>query len=304
MSVKLKQQKTKDFNQDIQDVFHTLSISSKFELVGSSSYKDLLYNSDYDLTEAFKAKDTRAVLEKLTECFQEKFKIAKNSPDEYITDFKCGEIDGEPIRWNYKNMMNGYQTVKGKKIEFEDCLLMNSIVKLDMVVFINEFPNEFSNFYVLNIGNNESIGSNWTKQDVIKRLEDEYKELVKEKNYFKALKRLFSVEILKNKPSAKLLKLFNSDLGRLYKTITDLNIIILLLDQSFKHISLQRIRDSLQMIKQFASKISSVNVQFLSDEFDNLCTINSHISIIIKIEIIIVHLNDILNRSVKPFIKN
>lgn len=262
------------------------------------------YCTDYDLREAFKTSDTKESLSMLKHCFQQKFSNALATPDEFITDFKCGQVNGQPIRWNKHDMSKGYQNVGDKKYTFEECLLMKSIIKLDMVVFINEIPNEFSDFYMLTIGSHANNVVNYSNKDsVLELLTEEYSECIKDKKYFKALKRLFLISVLENHPSTELIELFNSDAGRLYKTIVDLNIVQLLLEQDFKTVPIQRIHSSLQAIKQFASKVATINVTFVSDILDHLCTISSHKTLIKKIEKLTEELQKTLNNNVKDLLE-
>ena len=67
---------------------------------------------------------------------------------------------------------------------------------------------------------------------MINYYKDEIKELVKSGKYFKALKRVFSINKLNNKKDelVKLTKFFNSNFGKMYKIISNLNTIKILLD--------------------------------------------------------------------------
>jgi hypothetical protein len=150
----LSEQKIGDFSKDLQKYFHhQISISSEFEIIGSSHYKNFLYSNDYDLNEYYKAKETPHVLNKLYNKFLEIFEEVQKNPNQYITDFKCGKIGEEPIRWNYENLKKGFQKINNKKYVFTDCLLMDSTIKLDEVVFINGLASEIiTNNYFLKIG--------------------------------------------------------------------------------------------------------------------------------------------------------
>jgi hypothetical protein len=126
--------------------------------------------------------------------------------------------------------------------------------------------------------------------------------LIGEKRYFKALKRLFSIQTLENRPSAKLIDLFNSDLGRLYKVISDINTIIQLFEQTFKTCSLDKIISNLQIIKYSASKIVSVNVNFVTSEIDSICKLRNTTKIKNKLEKLSEMLQKILNNKVEKYL--
>ena len=62
--------------------------------------------------------------------FQQKFKQAEENPTLFIVDFKCGEINGEPIRWNKTTIKRGKQTINGKVFSFQKCVLMKSVINI------------------------------------------------------------------------------------------------------------------------------------------------------------------------------
>ena len=150
--VKLEEQKLNNYPKELQDYFHKMSITSDFDIIGSAHYKNFAYTNDYDLNENFKTENNPKVLNNLYKLFLNKFTEAEKDPNQLITDFKCGELNGESVRWNYDNMKKGYQIIKNKKITFQECLLMDSTIKLDEVVFINGLASEITNNYFLKIG--------------------------------------------------------------------------------------------------------------------------------------------------------
>ncbi len=75
--VVLKQQLLDNFPEELQKVFHFLSISTNYSLIGSSSLRNMIYNNDFDLNEIYKTNETKNVLHNLYEMFKEKFIEAK-----------------------------------------------------------------------------------------------------------------------------------------------------------------------------------------------------------------------------------
>ena len=296
----LTTQKISDYPEELQNYFHQMSISSEFEIIGSSHYKNFLYSNDYDLNEYYKAKDTPQVLNKLHNNFLEMFEEAQKNPNQYITDFKCGKIGEEPIRWNYENLKNGYQKINNKKYLFTECLLMDSTIKLDEVVFINGLASEITNNYFLKIGSKGNSKKN-TKNEIIKMLKQNYEECIEEKKYFKALKRKFSIYQIRhpNKIPKTLLSILNSNSGRLYKTVNDLKLIILLLELKGRKPNHEMIINNLQSIKYYASKITKYKLDFLSNEIDRICEMKSEKNMIHQLEILADKLNNMLNNDVK-----
>jgi hypothetical protein len=298
--VKLEEQKLNNYPKELQDYFHKMSITSDFDIIGSAHYKNFAYTNDYDLNENFKTENNPKVLNNLYKLFLNKFTEAEKDPNQLITDFKCGELNGESIRWNYDNMKKGYQIINNKKITFQECLLMDSTIKLDEVVFINGLATEITNNYFIKIGNSGNYKQN-TKDDIIKMLEESYDECIKEKKYFKALKRKFSIYQIKhpNQIQKKLLLLLNSNSGRLYKVISDLKLIILLLEFKGKKPTREQIINNLQTIKFFNSKITKFNLQFVANDIDTICKMTNEKSMIKNLEKLVDKLNTILNVDVK-----
>jgi hypothetical protein len=301
--IKLESHKLSDYPQEIENIFHFLSISSNYFLIGSASYKNFLYSSDYDLNERYKAKDTETVLNKLYENFKEKFKVAKENPDYFIIDFKCSETnDGEPIRWGYGDIMKGYQTINNKRYNFTDCLLQKGVMKLDMIVCVNGVFTEVTDNYFVTIGKHKNYNDQ-SKKEIIQNLILDYNEQIEDKKYMKALKRLFSIQAIEGKPSKKLIDLMNSDSGRLYKTISDINTTIVLIEQTFKPVSLNKIKHNLQLIKYFSSKITTINSEFITKDIDNICeTVSSKVKLKNGLEKLVNKLNGVLNKSVEKYL--
>jgi hypothetical protein len=299
----LKLQKNNDFNKEITNIFNLLSIDTKYKLIGSSSYKSILFNTDYDLQEIFKTKNKNGkaclagepfgILNKIYELFKKKYEIAMNDNNVWITDFKCGIMNEEPIRWNYNSIMKGYQIINNKTIHFIDCILMKATLKLDMIVKINNIFNEFSENYYIKIGNQQNYISDKTF-DKIKSLTgslNEYKNI----NVFKALKRLFSIFILQKKFIERqkiLINFFNSSAGLFYKSISEINLLLILINNNFRPVKLIDIINNLQYIKQNISHITTLSI---SDKIDKICK-NKSLNTIYKelqklYELLLKHLN-------------
>jgi hypothetical protein len=197
--------------------------------------------------------------------------LAIKDPDFYLVDFKCGEDDNkEPIRWSYNDILKG----SNGKYKFVDCLLMKCTMKLDLVYFFNNFATEITENYYLEIGNQTNFKKPMidTKK-IIKNLIIAYNENIENKKYFKALKRMFSIQSIEKRPSKQLVDLFNSELGLLYKCIANIKTIVLLLEQTFKVVPIDRIIENLQLIKYNASKIVNCNVN-ISDDIDKICKLD------------------------------
>jgi hypothetical protein len=92
-------------------------------------------------------------------------------------------------------------------------------------------------------------------------LRSEIKELEKKGEYFKALKRYFSLGIVESNIDEDILNLLNSDYGRMYKFVNFLKLVVEMIEQDFKPVSIAIIRNNLEYIKQFASHIVLMKVE-------------------------------------------
>ena len=243
-----------DLNNNLTKEFYKLNIGRKLKLIGSSNKKNILYNSDYDLESHFGTKDKDELLIKIYHHFKNIFIDAKKDPNIFITDFKCGEVNGEPIRWTYKDILKGYKD----GYHFIDCLKMKSTIKIDEVYLLNGSFVEITDNYYFTIGDHQNYPTP-TRKEIIKSIKNDYLQLVKDGNYYKALKRLFSI-----KPTKKLTDYFNSQIGILNKARSDLDTLLLLGEQTFRKPNINDINSDLQIIKQ---DLSYTDSEF-SDELD------------------------------------
>ena len=280
-----------DFNNNLVDVFNLLSIKGKYRVIGSSSLKEILYNSDYDLNEMDNIKGHDAFT-KVYEIFKHKFKIAKSNKNIYISDFKCGINNDQPIRWSYNDMMT-------KKQQFIDALKTKSMIKLDIIYLLNGIYVEITEVYFLDIGNHTTYENKELDSSTIKTgLIESMSECLKEGLYFKALKRLFSLKNINGKKDTRLINFFNCQSGILYKANADLNVLMALITNNFRKPPIDTIKNNLQIIKQNLS-IQVETKQNVSVILDDICKLNKLDEMHIYIEKLSVYLSKIFNRDAK-----
>jgi len=260
--------KRKKWPEDITNVFNTLTITGHYNVIGSASLENIKYNSDYDLNEMIKKSNgtkSLTVFDKIYNEFKKKFKEAKANSNYFITDFKCGISDGEPLRWTYNDMMNGVN----KDVTFQEALKMKSTIKLDLIVLIDGIFTEFSENYYFNIGGHtnyykEEMEPSFNKLSIQKSL-DEY---LVEGNYWKALKRLFSLFLFDVKKKkvvetvADLIDFFNSDIGLINKARNELDILLLVLEQTFRVPKIKDIFYNITQINDWCRE-AGLNIDFL-----------------------------------------
>ena len=272
----LEKREIDDFNENVRKVFNYLTITGKYNVIGSASLKRIKYSADYDLNELMDSKKSKEkILNGILKMFREKFKEAKKDPNRFITDFKCGlDTDGEPLRWDYKDMMKGYKTLQdGRNMSFCDCLLIKSTLKLDMIVIIDSVYTEFSENYFLKFGDGSGnfFPHDVSKEHTLNEIEHSYFTYLNvDKNYFKAVKRAFAYKILDDKKEhASLFKqyidFFNSETGLKNKIRADLDTLLLVLETKFRKPkvsdiikSLERVRETYQVFEKEISKIEKL----------------------------------------------
>jgi len=93
-----------------------------------------------------------------------------------------------------------------------------------------------------------------TLEEILESISAEYVDQVRDGNYMKALKRMFSILKLKNEEKKKqdiLLDYFNSPNGLIYRCKNDLETMYLVLDSP--KFDLKEVRNSLQVLKETIS---------------------------------------------------
>ena len=234
----------KQFNNKIIDLGKKMSIESKVNIVGSANIKRSIYYSDYDLFEKVNNKSPQLIYNHLRSLFE----VIKSSDNSVITDFKMGKIGNEPLRWDYDDIMKK----ENRGVSFNDALKMESIIKMDIITYMNGRFIEITEVY--SICFNGKCNKKYTTDEVIKSITDEYREMVYEGNYMKSLKKLFSIlKLKKTDESTKklLLNYFNSPIGLLYRCKSDLESIELILN--YNKFNIDTIRNSLQQLKELVS---------------------------------------------------
>lgn len=291
--------KTKnDYNDDLKKVFNLLTITGHYKVIGSASLKKIKYVSDYDLEEDInKSSDSITIETRIYNLFKNKFIIAKNDPHIFITDFKCGidKSSGEPLRWDYDAMMRG----TNKNIKFQDTLTQKSTIKLDIIKLINGVFTEFSENYYFKLGSKKNYDNTMTnKKLILKSIQDDAHDLLKDNNPFKALKRSFAYKLMKdpkkfNDELNLMIEFFNSDTGLLYKSKGDMDILLLILDNKFRKPNIEDIKTNLLLIKNNLKSLVNNKILKLFDD--------ASIKSINKIK---KHLEKIIYTDTKKFINN
>ena len=97
----------------IKQIINALNLYGNIEMIGSNSIKNMKYKTDYDLQEHVTIKNTSNYIT-ILEKFQQIFKLINNSENIFITDFKSGAFNTQPVRWDYDDIMKGFKDIDTK----------------------------------------------------------------------------------------------------------------------------------------------------------------------------------------------
>ena len=186
----------------------------------------MMYYSDYDF-------NCKIRVRKQTPIYNEFKRILSFSNDKlYFIEFKIEYIDGTKIKLNNVNdiKLNMFKNI--------------SFIKIDYIVFLDFVFKEVSIMYIFKENDMDT-------DDIIKKLTDDYSELINNGEKFKAMKRVFSVyKIQKDHPNMKkLTSLFNSNLGKIYVINSNLKTILLLKTKYDDPLTMKRIEVNLKFLK-------------------------------------------------------
>jgi hypothetical protein len=192
--------------------------------------------------------------------------------DVYIGDIKCGEMNGEPIRWTPKEVLKGRLVMGDHEHTLADCIRNPGLFKLDVIAFIDTHYTELSIIYF------KTKTSGLSTQNLIEQLKTQVSELYNDGMYYKMSKRIFSISRqLKDSETAKnLLPLYNGDLGRLYSIISDIDVLLYLFDNN-KHIPRERLFSELDNLKTRMANIWNLS-KFIKNEDEFIDTLVQQIN--------------------------
>lgn len=234
----------KQYNEVVVNIGKIMSLESKVNVVGSASIKRAVYYSDYDLFENVHGKSDRAVYNH----FKNVFEIIRRSDNVVISDFKCGETNGTSLRWTYEEMKND----NNQGVTFAEALRHKSMIKMDIIALISGRFIEITEVYNIYLDGEPNMSP--SLDNIVVDITKEYSDEVRDGNYMKALKRMFSLLKLKGEEPRKqdiLLDYFNSPEGLVYRCKNDLETMYLVLDSP--KFDLSEIRESLQLLKESLS---------------------------------------------------
>ena len=145
--------------------------------------------------------------------------------------------------------MNGYKLLDNNiRFQFVNVFNQKSIIKLDLVLENNNKFIEFSENYYFDMKNNKSYEQK-TNEEIITSLKSDIRYYNHTKNNkLKSLKRLYSLFKLTNNKNTEIIKKFLNlkMIGSKYKLKSDLEIILLMIEQKFKKVKINKIIEILK----------------------------------------------------------
>lgn len=205
--------------------------NNKLELKGSASLASQQYFSDYDLFCILQNPEKSAFYDFISEL------IKKEVPDLWFIELK--------LQTKSKKKIRVYPPQTLQNADFDEVWDSLDFVKVDFVARIDGYFTEISVIY----GFTQTTP---TTEDYIRSLQDDIKELRKEKKYYKMLKRQFSIHKALDEKSdmVRLSKVFNSDLGKDYQFISRLEAMKLVLEHYQKDdVLLRKLKIALKDLK-------------------------------------------------------
>lgn len=204
----LEQKQPLQYKDELKKLIKLLTYkTNKLELKGSSSLASQRFFSDYDLFSVIQKpnqKDFVAFLQQLLKKIEE-------SDDLWFIELKLQTKGTRPK----KIRIFPQQTLKESDVEKVWDKL--DIVKVDLIA---RMDNRFTEVSVIYSFTTEPP----TKEEYIKSLNDDIRELRKEGKYYKILKRQFNIHKANGdkKQLLRLSKIFNGELGKEYQLVSNL----------------------------------------------------------------------------------
>lgn len=286
-------------DNNIIDVFHLISYHRDNPIImGSNKYKNMRYPSDFDLFEIIhEGKNKEEFIKECIHVFQQIIKNIEAEDDLYFIEFKTEDKNNNKIRWKPKHIKNGHMK---NKIVLYDVIAdaINQLIKIDIVYYHNGLFTEFSNIF--NITKN---GHDLDKDELLNSITTDMETLAKEGNYFKALKRAFSIAQIQNDKEKLeyIYNVLNSDIGKLGQIKSYLASIVLVLERYKDKETINRVYNSVELLKSMMILPQIPFNDAIFTKFDKITKQKSAAFIIMSTEKLINSINNILQEKAKPY---
>lgn len=179
------------------------------------------------------------------------------------------------LRWKPQQILDGVQEYRGHRFTLEDAVTSGGLIKVDAVANIADRYTEFSAIYDTYL-NGDLVSER--PSNIVQSLMADIM-FFNRTNPFKALKRFFALLKLRKdaKAAAILVPIMNSDLGRLYQIIGDLQTLRGLMDRPSSAYNLKEILSQIDDMKARMGNLYQLR-DFLSKEHDIIGSLNALLS--------------------------
>jgi hypothetical protein len=185
--------------------------------------------------------------------YDEASSLLGDTKEEFLIAKK--EIKFDTIRWKYEDVKRGFVVLRdGRQMTMEDAIQTPGLVKIDCVGWVqNSRYSEFSCLYSIYV---KGKWVNPVRENIVVALKNDILYNREVGNYFKYAKRIFSLVRYRKrvKDAEQLTGLLNSELGRLYQLIGDVDTLLYLLENE-KQLDKERIQYEL---RGFAVRLGSI----------------------------------------------
>ena len=234
-----------DFDREIEKYLGYFELPGmQLSLKGSAQYKFLMYKSDYDvLIQVRKDKPVAEIFNNLKKSLEK----IEQDPNTYFIELKLQSNDGKKIRFHHGDTFSFS--------DFEKAFGDIAFFKVDMVINVKNKFYEASCVY--NVSSNETL----TVDQVAKHIKEDIEKYLAEGKYWKVLKRWFSIYILYNNVESIefLVRVFNSELGKLYEKVCNLQAIELLHEFYKDDRTMEKINQNLKLVGEDSFNIKTMN---------------------------------------------
>jgi len=183
---------------------------------------------------------------------------AEPKPEDYFV--AKDEIKFQVVRWTVSDVMDGHTTLRdGRTYTLGEAFTSPAIAKIDVISQVG--GSRFSEFSAVYEFVKDKRVLNPTDKDISRSLLEAITAYTLSGNYFKVLKRIFSLaRYEKNKELVeKLEPILNSDLGRLYIIVGDIDTLLFMLEK-YNKLPGDMIKFE---IDQFINRLSNISLPVL-----------------------------------------
>ena len=297
-----------------------LGIDETMRIIDETSYvkNGKIYGYDYDKS-----------LQKLESIYSKKWidkddydmakKLLKKKPTAAELNMINKKLRFHILRWNPKHILQGYLLLpNGKKYDFMKAITENSLFKLDTIILINDVFREVTIIY--DIRDKKGYRINSHNLNFIDTLKDDINTQMVSGEYFKALKRKFSLNVYEydfqkkrsEERKNKIIYLFNvinGDLGKL-KLANEILLVINDLISNHEKLNVKKISGTINFIIDMLSRIVDIDgvpkigKNSIIKELTDILSMGYKPNITNKLSDLYDKLQNILNNESKKYLSN